>query len=616
MEMPTSEKRQKRVGDDTSESIPLLHQQQQQQQQQNKSSNIIQQSPPDAAAAAAAMMAQQQYGATSSVHPAFVGGMPLPPPHYDMSVMAAAWQQQQQELSPVIIRSPVEGSGGQNNSQPHQIQHPFFYPYPPSHPGAASFPYPPPPFYPTQHAMPPLPHYQQQQYTMQPSSPRPPRINTAGIHSNNSNRRSSPHQQVDGRKHFDPSQGTKNSAHATTSSGSLPPLQDIFSGQSGAQANNVYMTPLVDGSGVPEGQGGIGYGSLDSPKIYNAPVTGGGPPPSSSSSRRLPPSGRPVMVRTNSKDDATRGGGGSGNSNTRAVTPSASAKKLKSHRRSNSDTPLPGFGGRSHRRAGSVDELPPLAGPGGHNRSRTFSGGNPLMTKSRHRRTGSSSSMPSYAGSVADGSMVSHRSNFAKSSLFGGIDIATGKPIMHFPYEAIRLVMIPDPSLKKNRRKPASRKDYHEISDEDDEGGLHSMLTIGHLYGDVPPNADEYFEDYHKVSDDFEQGATPQWESLEANPLRSGSGGFCGCQCPNCSACTGRQELLPPDNYLLPVSDDIYKRMLAEVSDARTMPCGLFYCGHHEDVSHPSIWIAITLVTILFSTLLYLSLYTEIFEDS
>ena len=40
--------------------------------------------------------------------------------------------------------------------------------------------------------------------------------------------------------------------------------------------------------------------------------------------------------------------------------------------------------------------------------------------------------------------------------------------------------------------------------------------------------------------------------------------------------------------------------MFSEVADAQNMPCGLFFCGHHEDVDYPSVWIPGTLVIILF----------------
>jgi hypothetical protein len=183
--------------------------------------------------------------------------------------------------------------------------------------------------------------------------------------------------------------------------------------------------------------------------------------------------------------------------------------------------------------------------------------------------------------------------------------------LMHFPYEAIRIVMIPD-SSQQQRNVQSSRKGrfYQPILGRDDYQDF-SHLTLGHLYADRPVNADSYYEDYVKVSDDLEQGVTPQWESLDANPRLAPNAALCLCQCANCNTCIGKQELLPPDNYLLPVSDDIYRRMLAEVVAARNMPCGLFYCGHHEDVAHPSIWIAGTLVIVLFGTLIALAFYTE-----
>eukprot|EP00536_Pseudo-nitzschia_multiseries_P004649 jgi/Psemu1/302719/fgenesh1_kg.78_\ len=111
-----------------------------------------------------------------------------------------------------------------------------------------------------------------------------------------------------------------------------------------------------------------------------------------------------------------------------------------------------------------------------------------------------------------------------------------------------------------------------------------------------------YYEEYHRVSDELEQqGTTPQWESLDIHPLKSKKGEGAGFN---------KQEMLPPTNYVLAVSDDIYRRMFSEVSSARTMPCGLFFCGHHEDVDYPSVWIPGTMVIILFGTLLALAYYT------
>jgi hypothetical protein len=532
---------------------------------------------------------------------------------YDMNAIAAAWeQQQQQQLSPVIFNS----QGGQQQQQhfpPHQMQHPFFYPYPP-HP-AASYPYPPPHFYPTQQPMPP-----QIQQFQQSSSPKPQRAMVGdgnGGSSNNNNRRTTPNQsespkQIDSsipssiiaNNNYITGRDETLNAHVVSSSGSLPPLQDIFSSED-PHAGVSYIAPLVDSTGGG-GDGGGGYGSIPSlsnavPKIYNAPVTAGG-------ARRLPPSGRsqqqqPVLVRTNSSNDVKKVGMKTG----------VPANRKSVHRRSNSDTPLRGLG--SHRRGGSGDlNMLPPSGAVGHNRSRTFSGGNPLVARPRHRRNDSASSMPSYAGSTADASMVSVRSNIARSSLFGGMDVFTGKPIMHFPFEAIRIITIPAKTNKKKQRPSSSKNEYCEVP-SGDEDGEYSPLTVGHLYSDNPVNSNEYFEDYHKVSDFMEQGDTPQWESLDGNPLRKSWGGACGCQCVNCNSCTGKQELLFPSNYVMPVSDDIYKRVLEEISSAQNMPCGLFFCGHHEDVAHPSIWIAGTLVILLFATLMYLAFYTEIFMD-
>lgn len=47
------------------------------------------------------------------------------------------------------------------------------------------------------------------------------------------------------------------------------------------------------------------------------------------------------------------------------------------------------------------------------------------------------------------------------------------------------------------------------------------------------------------------------------------------------------EKRLPPDLYVMAVDSTLYRRMLDEVIAADSMPCGTFYCGHHEDVRHP-----------------------------
>ena len=350
---------------------------------------------------------------------------------------------------------------------------------------------------------------------------------------------------------------------APTNSGSLPPLNDIF-----------------NAPGEKESQPSE-YGSMNtSPKIYNAPI------------RRLPPSGRTATQSNDSKR-----------------LPKSTNSAPKDHRRVHSDSPL--RSNRAHRRANTDEALPPRGHGAGHNRSRTLSGGNPLP-RSRHRRADSSSSYHSMgggsytAGSIADSSQVSMRSNIAKSTLFAGVD-EQGRPLLYKPYEAIRLVMIPDHE-KQEKNSRGGRRNYSDYHDDDTaEEEDHLPLTIGHLYADEPDNMEDYYEDYHRVSDELEQGITPQWESLDTHPLgknkNKGGEGYLTQK--------DRQELLPPTNYVVAVSDDIYRRMFSEVADSQRMPCGLFFCGHHEDVDYPSVWIPTTLVVILFGTLSYLSYLTE-----
>lgn len=343
-------------------------------------------------------------------------------------------------------------------------------------------------------------------------------------------------------------------SHSPKSSGNLPPLNDIFNASGGKESD------------------ATGYGSMNtSPKIYNAPI------------RRLPPSGR--MQQQPAQQPIK-------------ISNSSTESKNKDHRRIKSDSPL-----RLNRtrRANTEESFPRRYK--GHNRTRSLSGGN--LRKSRHRRVDSSSSYQSMgggsytAGSIADSSQISMRSNIARSSMFAGVD-QEGRPLLYFPYEAIRLVMIPDHE-QRGRKGGRSSSEY---SDEDTaEQEDHPPLKIGHIYADGPVDIDDYYEAYHRVSDELEQGIAPQWESLDAHPLSKGR--------KSDLTQNDMQGLLPPTNYVVAVSDDVYRRIFSEVADAQNLPCGLFFCGHHEDVDTPSALIPTILVIILFGTLLYLSFITE-----
>jgi hypothetical protein len=577
----------------------------------------------------------------------------LPPPTYDMNVMAAAWeqfqqqqqqqQQQPQSMSPILYHHQMSppGHGGPHNNnsnnnlvaslQHPSLQYPYMYnPYAPPPPGGTNTgsggPIPPPPhlqFYPAPPYGYPMQLTQQQQQPLQPqhqSYPpsyqaggfRPPRRSNSGSNSGKGGASSSASPK--------PNEPKFHNVHATSSSGKLPDVSDIFSGVTVGAPGHSYLSPLVDNSGASAGRSGGGYGSIPSFKVYNAP-----PPASStssSSSRRLPPSGRsPTAARTDSGNDLQQQQQQPLQQQKKRKVPFGTSSSTTSttsiHRRTHSDTHL--RGSAHHKRANSSDFLPPSGVS--HNRARTLSGGNPLA-RPTHHHTNSSSSLISQG----DASQVSIRSNIAKSSLFAGVDPSSGRVLMHYPYEAIRLVMIPDSTQcqqqqsqqqqQKRNSNTSSNRHYQSIpttdSQDEDNSQDFSHLTLGHLYADGPVNAASYYEDYVKVSDELEHGAgAPPWESLDANPKLLSNGGQCVCQCANCNSCISKQELLPPDNYLLPVSEDIYRRMLAEVASARNMPCGLFYCGHHEDVAHPSIWIAGTMVMLLFGTLIALAFYTE-----
>ena len=74
----------------------------------------------------------------------------------------------------------------------------------------------------------------------------------------------------------------------------------------------------------------------------------------------------------------------------------------------------------------------------------------------------------------------------------------------------------------------------------------------------------------------------------------------CRCPCDRCERCHVKSKQLPPDLYVMAVDSTLYRRMMDEVVDSRSMPCGLFFCGHHEDVRYPDIRIAMGIVGMVF----------------
>ena len=452
-------------------------------------------------------------------------------------------------MSPEMMAQYSQAAYGWYPEQPYQdpmVQQPpppYYFPpghYPPPPPQA-----PPPgaPFYPQAagyYAGPPPQAYNKSPV---PPSSRPPRSGRRGGSS------TTPSPNGSARKTYEIPQSVQVAPvppqpMGTNVQSGLPPLQDIFSADSSRDEQ-----PLLSSI---NNQGMVGYGSTSS--TNQRPASGGGkvwnaPPPS----KKV----QPVLVRTNSSGELNR-----------------TKNKTKRHRRINSDTPLRAL----HRRAGSggVDR-PPMHRRGDSASSlsrRAFSENR--VGKPLRRRADSASSVHTFSSNRSIGSVVS---NIAKSAMFGGIDEG-GRVQMHFPFEAIRLVMI-DPEDPK------------------------TTYRQGNLYLEGNKTDFEDFEDYQRITDDINQGLQPQWESLDQ------ANNICGCQCNNCNGCLGKRQLLPEAQYMLAVKGDIYQRVLDEIGDAQSMPCGLFFCGHHEDVAHPSILIAVVVVSALFLSMALVAYYYD-----
>lgn len=173
-------------------------------------------------------------------------------------------------------------------------------------------------------------------------------------------------------------------------------------------------------------------------------------------------------------------------------------------------------------------------------------------------------SVASAYGSVLSevGSVVS---NIQKSSMFKEVTDA-GLIRLHLPIDNVRLMIDPD-------------------------------LETGMVYKDVAytneEEEDEEFERYHENDPDWDDSA------IAFDAGTDGGGCKCHCHCDFCAGCTDKNKL-KPFRYAIAVDPDLYKRVLSEIADARDMPCGLYFCGHHEDVSRPSVKIAVTIVVVLF----------------
>lgn len=171
---------------------------------------------------------------------------------------------------------------------------------------------------------------------------------------------------------------------------------------------------------------------------------------------------------------------------------------------------------------------------------------------------------------------------------------------MNWPVSKVHLWTVPT-TTQARRRTPLDNAHNDNDDDNDDSKALLPVqLQEGRLY--KVPIPDYKYEDYHQTAEDLTLGL---------------GGNACGCSCEHCmrgchgdggpSHTTGGggglHPSLPTNYYVLTVPDDLYQRVVDEICQARTMPCGFFYCGHYEDVDRPSIQIAIGLVTMLLTAM-------------
>ena len=156
---------------------------------------------------------------------------------------------------------------------------------------------------------------------------------------------------------------------------------------------------------------------------------------------------------------------------------------------------------------------------------------------------------------MSDASIQSVTTNMAKSALFKGVT-EKGTLQLQLPKDGFRVLM-------------------------------DSQLEAGCVYKrKLVDDEDELFVDFHTLE--------------EGNHVHTD----CGCTCANCQRCYEKSKRLPPDLYVMAVDSSLYRRILDEIIDSKTMPCGTYFCGHHEDVNHPSVMIAVAIVSFMFLVLL------------
>ena len=317
---------------------------------------------------------------------------------------------------------------------------------------------------------------------------------------------------------------------------------------------------------------------------FNRAAAGGG-------GQRLPPAGNRPRPRPPSRNAAVPPPPIPGTAAAPGGAGPMPRKPLTIHRRAHSDVPLLATGGGSVTKTDLLKNFPnPRWGGSSLNasqhshRKRTSSDGGVLLLAGAADGASISSGYGSTAGgqthpllgshqvgsvalndgakgprrhmrTMSDASIHSVTTNMAKSALFKGVT-EKGTLQLQLPKDGFRVLM-------------------------------DSQLEAGCVYKrNLVDNEDELFVDFHTME--------------EGNHLHSD----CGCTCAHCQRCHEKAKRLPPDLYVMAVDSTLYRRILDEIIDSKTMPCGTYFCGHHDDVKHPSVMIAVAIVSFVFLVLL------------
>jgi len=69
---------------------------------------------------------------------------------------------------------------------------------------------------------------------------------------------------------------------------------------------------------------------------------------------------------------------------------------------------------------------------------------------------------------------------------------------------------------------------------------------------------------------------------------------------------------VPPLTYILTVDDDLYKRVLNELAERWSQPCGLYFCSHETDeTSRVSAWFAALILGVILLIMFVITIITQ-----